>query len=181
MTDSIRFPRTEILRNGVEVTIRHLRADDREKVAAAVKGLDRESVYFRLFSYRNELTERGLDRIMAVNAARDAVLVVTHGKGADEVVVGSGRFVGSGAGNADPSAEVAFMVANGYHGQGIARLLLAHLAGIARDRGLASLTAEVLAENKAMLAVFAKSGLPMQKRREGGVVHVTLSMQPRSS
>ncbi len=64
MTDSIRFPRTEILKNGVEVTIRHLRADDREKIAAAVKGLDRESVYFRLFSYRNELTERGLDRIM---------------------------------------------------------------------------------------------------------------------
>ena len=28
-----------------------------------------------------------------------------------------------------------------------------------------------------MLAVFAKSGLPMQQRREGGVVHVTLSLR----
>jgi GNAT superfamily N-acetyltransferase len=73
------------------------------------------------------------------------------------------------------------MVAKAYHGQGIAGLLLAHLAGIARERGIASLTAEVLAENKAMLAVFAKSGLPMQRRREGGVVHVTLSVQPGSS
>ena len=35
----------------------------------------------------------------------------------------------------------------------------------------------MLAENKAMLAVFAKSGLPMRQRREGGVVHVTLALR----
>jgi hypothetical protein len=29
-----------------------------------------------------------------------------------------------------------------------------------------------------MLAVFWHSGLPMQLRRDGGVLHVTLSLQP---
>jgi len=36
--------------------------------------------------------------------------------------------------------------------------------------------AEVLPGNKAMLAVFARAGLPMRQRREGGVVHVTLDL-----
>jgi len=34
----------------------------------------------------------------------------------------------------------------------------------------------VLAENKAMLTVFARSGLPMRTRREGSIVHVSLAL-----
>ena len=52
-----------------------------------------------------------------------------------------------------------------------------HLATIARGRGISALEADVLAENKSMLAVFAKSGLPMKKRRDGGVVHVSLALR----
>jgi hypothetical protein len=36
--------------------------------------------------------------------------------------------------------------------------------------------ADVLAENVAMLGVFARSGIPMRKSRDGGVVHVELSL-----
>ena len=60
-------------------TIRELRAEDREKIAAAVRQLDRESVYTRLFSYRAELTEAGLDRIMRGRAEDDVALVVAIG------------------------------------------------------------------------------------------------------
>jgi len=38
------------------------------------------------------------------------------------------------------------------------------------------LQADVLPQNKAMLAVFARSGLPMRKTLEEGAVHVTLSL-----
>jgi hypothetical protein len=34
----------------------------------------------------------------------------------------------------------------------------------------------VLAGNQPMLTVFRRSGLPMQQRSHGGVVHVTLSL-----
>jgi RimJ/RimL family protein N-acetyltransferase len=170
------FPRTETLKSRLAVTIRPLRADDREKIAAAVRNLDRESIYFRLFSYRKELTEQGLDRIMAVDRPGEVVLVVTQDTG-DARVIGSGRYVAAAAGGAERTAEVAFMVDRNFSGQGIAGCVLRHLAGIARGSGIAALTAEVLSDNKAMLAVFAKSGLPMQQRREGGVVHVTLSLR----
>jgi len=169
------FPVTERLRNGVDVTIRPLRADDRDRVANAVRHLDRDSIYTRLFSYRTELTDAGLERIMRVDPQRDAMLVVTRGSGADETLIASGRFIGSD-GVEGRTAEVAFVVEKDFHGLGIAGRLLGHLAAVARERGLSSLTAEVLAENKPMLAVFAKSGLRMRTRREGGVVHVALAL-----
>jgi RimJ/RimL family protein N-acetyltransferase len=173
-------PVTERLRSGLEVTVRPLRVDDREKVANAIRHLDRDSVYTRLFSYRTELTEAGLDRIMRVDPEQDAMLVVTVGAGADETVIASGRFIGNGDGR-ERTAEIAFVVEEEYQGQGLAGRLLKHLAAIARQRGLTALTAEVLAENKPMLAVFARSGLPMRKRADGGVVHVTLRLQQGAS
>jgi RimJ/RimL family protein N-acetyltransferase len=180
VTEISGFPRTETLKSGLAVTIRPLRTDDRERIAVAVRNLDRESVYFRLFSYRGELTERGLDRIMAVDPAREVVLVVTRSEGDAETVIGSGRLVESDAKNVERTAEVAFLVDNRHHGQGIGGRLLKHLATIARARGIVALEAEVLAENKPMLAVFVKSGLPMSKRRDGGVVHVSLALGSES-
>jgi hypothetical protein len=44
-----------------------------------------------------------------------------------------------------------------------------HLLAVARAAGLEELSAEVLADNVAMLGVFAKSGLPMTTARDGGV------------
>jgi len=164
--------RVETLRNGLEVTIRPLQAGDRDAIAAAVRALDRDSVYRRLFGYRKELTEAGLDRIMRVDPERDAMLVVTALRDGREAVIGSGRYVGT----RDGCAEIAFMVDGKCQGLGMAGRLLGHLARIARERGLAEFEAEVLAENGAMLAVFARSGLAMTKRRQGGVVHVTLAL-----
>ena len=63
-----------------------------------------------------------------------------------------------------------------FHGQGIAGLLFRHLALIARRQGVPELTAEVLPGNRGMLAVFARSGLPMRQSTEDGVVHVALSL-----
>ena len=177
MTQALDRVWSETLRNGTEVTIRPLRPDDRDRVAAAVRQLGRESIYTRLFSYRTELTEVGLDRIMRVDPEGEAALLVTLGAGKDEVVIGSGRFMGAAGPGTARTAEVAFVVEEDYHGLGIAGRLLRHLAEIAREKGIAAFEADVLAENKAMLAVFARSGLPMEKRRDGETVHLTLSLR----
>ncbi len=177
MSDPRDFAATETLRNGVAVTIRALRPDDRERMATAVRNLDRESIYTRLFTYRTELTEAGLDRIMRFDPDAEVALVVTTGAGADEAIVGAGRYVVSRGHGAGRAAEVAFMVEEDFHGLGIAGRVLRHLAAIARDQGIATFEAEVLPGNKAMQAVFARSGLPMRTRREDGVVQVTLALQ----
>ena len=173
MTDPDGFAVSEKLRNGLAVILRPLRPDDRERLAGAIRLLGRESIYTRFFSYRTELTEAGLDRIMRVDPER-------AGTGADETIIASGRFIGSGGEGGARTAEVAFVVEEDYHGLGIAGRLLRHLADIARGKGVATFEADVLSENKSMLAVFARSGLPMEKRHDGGTVHVTLSLsRPR--
>jgi RimJ/RimL family protein N-acetyltransferase len=169
-------PVTATLRNGTVITLRELRPDDRERVAAFVHGLEPHSIYMRLFSPIRELTEKGLDRIMRMEPEREEVVVATIGAGAEERIIGSARFV---ALSAPPggSAEVAFTVEEDFHGLGIAGRLFAHLIARARACGFATLEAEVLPGNKAMLAVFARSGLPMDKRREDGTVHLTLDLR----
>jgi len=176
MTNPADYRASETLKNGLAVAIRALRGDDRERVANAIRELDRESIYMRLFSYRNLLTEAALDRIMHFDPESEVVLIVTRGSGADEVVIGSGRYIVGAGERGKRSAEVAFMVEEDYHGLGIAGRLLKHLAAVARSQGITALDATVLAENKPMLAVFARSGLPMRKRNEGGEVQVTLAL-----
>jgi hypothetical protein len=73
MIDPREFTCTETLKNGLAVTIRAMRPDDRDGVAAAVRKLDPESVYSRLFSYRKELTGAGVSRIMTVDPIRDGL------------------------------------------------------------------------------------------------------------
>ena len=53
---------------------------------------------------------------------------------------------------------MAFAVPDDLHGRGIATLLLEHLVSIGRERGLHAFTAETLADNTAMLAVFSGAG-----------------------
>jgi ribosomal protein S18 acetylase RimI-like enzyme len=68
-----------------------------------------------------------------------------------------------------------------YHRLGIAGRVLRHLTDIARAKGITAFEAEVLSQNRSMLAVFERSGLLMRKRLEDGVLHVTLSLRSDSA
>ena len=61
----------ETLKGGLGVTIRALRCDDRESVVRAVRGLDRQSIYFRLLGYLIELIESGRDRVITFDPDRE--------------------------------------------------------------------------------------------------------------
>jgi len=167
------FTSREGLRNGAEVTIRALRPDDHERMRAVIARLSPATLYLRTFSLKKGLTESELRRYVEVDFDRAVALIVTTGEAPGERVVGGGRYVR--AEGAD-TAEVAFTVDEDYRGLGIASRLLKHLVAIARQRGLRRFDAEVLAENRAMLAVFARSGLPMKQRREGSVVRLELAL-----
>jgi RimJ/RimL family protein N-acetyltransferase len=55
-------------------------------------------------------------------------------------------------------------------------MLLKHLVLIARAQGLPRLEADVLAQNRAMLRVFERSGMPMELGRDSNVVHICLRL-----
>ena len=170
--DASSFRAEDQLRNGAAVTFRAIRPGDRDRIREAYSRLSPEAIYLRAFRYKKDLNERELARITDVDFEREVALVVTTGVGPQEAVIAGGRYVST----EKAAAEVAFTVDERYRGQGIASRLLKHLAAIARDRGITRFDAEVLANNQPMLSVFARSGLRMERRREGGVVHVELAL-----
>jgi RimJ/RimL family protein N-acetyltransferase len=164
------------LRNGLDVSIRGIRPDDRERLLRAFRGLDRETVYSRFFRYVSAPTADQLRRATEPDLGREAALVVTITGGDEETIIAGGRYVAGPSGSAERVAEVAFMVEEDYQGLGIAGLLFGQLAKIARGQGISAFEADVLSGNASMLRVFARSGLPMEQRRDGGVIHVRLSL-----
>jgi len=166
-----------VLRNGVPVSVRPLRPDDRERIAKAFGKLDRESIYTRVFSYKGQLSEAELDRIVNVDPRREVALVVTTGVGDDEAIIGGGAYTVIASKDGVPSAEVSFTIEEDYQGQGLAGIFMQLLTEIGRERGIQRFEAEVLAGNPAMLAVFQHSGLPMTRRTDDGVVHVEMDLR----
>jgi GNAT superfamily N-acetyltransferase len=154
------------------VTFRAMQPGDRDRVREAYSRLSPEAIYMRAFRYKKELSESELTRLTDVDFGPEVALVVTTSAGAQEAVIAGGRYVCTDK----ATAEVAFTVDERYRGLGIASRLLKHLAAIARGRGIARFDAEVLANNSPMLAVFARSGLRMERRRDGGVVGVALTL-----
>ncbi len=179
--DAKNYRAEETLKNDLLVTIRAIRPDDREAVLAALKELDERTLYLRFFAPRKELTERELHEAINVDFIHTIALVVCIPDGVGEKIIGAGRYIAFG--NADPldSAEVAFMVEEDYQGLGIASMILRHLAGIAKQKGVVQFHAEVLPENKGMLAVFSKSGFPVKQEFTEGLAHVTLFLAGNSS
>ena len=153
------------------ISIREVRADDRDRIANAFRALRPQTIYQRFFFPKRDLSDEELRRLTECDNVRDAVLVATAASGDDEIIVGVGQYAGTGA-----SAEVAFTVAEDYQGRGIASELLRQLAQIARRTGISRFEADVLADNAPMLKVFRRSGLPVQETQANHVVHLAMPL-----
>ena len=163
------------LKDGTEVTVRAIRHGDGPAILVAFSQLDAESIYRRFFSPKKELSDAELRQLTDVDFQRVTAFVATTQQDGVEMLLGGGRLA-TEEGDHPKSAELAFLTAAAHRGRGIASLLLRHLTVLGREVGLSRLEADVLAENLPMLNVFRRSGLPMTQRREGSVVHVTLSL-----
>ena len=180
MSDECRYAVTETLRNGLAITIRAVRPDDRDRMVAAFNELEPESVYTRFFTYKDELSDAELKQFTEVDFDRRVVLLVTIGCGEDETVIGGGSYTACTRSADGRIAEVGFIVEEDYHGLGIAGRLLHHLAVIAIERGIDQFEAEVLPENRAMLSVFARSGFPMTEKRVEGTIRVAMDLRGKA-
>jgi RimJ/RimL family protein N-acetyltransferase len=162
----------ERLRNGERVEIRALRPQDRDELLAAVGRTSSESLYRRFFAVRRHFTETEQSFYMNIDFVSHVALVALADENGHSTIVGGGRYVVDEPGQ----AEVAFTVVDTYQRQGVGAALLRHLATIARQAGLRELVAYVLADNRAMLKVFEKSGLKYSAERESNSINVKLGL-----
>lgn len=179
MNDAKSYRVRAALRDGTEITIRAVRPDDRDRIVHAFSELDQESIYTRFFTNRSALSEAELAHLETIDFINEVMLVAAIERDAAEIIIGGARYVALPSQNGRV-AEIAFTVEEDYQGRGIAKLLLTHLIGIARESGIGCFEADVLATNRPMRAVFARCGLPMRETREASVVHVTLDLTAQS-
>jgi len=178
MIDAKHYFADDTLSDGTPVVVRAIRMDDRSAILAAFRGLDRESVYTRFFTYKKALTDQELHAITDVDFDSVVALVAIGPPEKGAPLIGGGRYAAAPGRDAATVAELAFVSAGEWRSRGVASLLLRHLVRIAREQGLTRFEAEVLAQNGAMLGVFRRSGLPMTTTVDGDTIHVSLALAP---
>ncbi len=77
-----------------------------------------------------------------------------------------------------PAAEASFIVVGARQGHGVTTLLFESLAEYARTRGILRFTAEVRAQNTALLELFAATGLRCTRRNGPATVNVEIDLRP---
>ncbi len=164
-----------LLKDGSAARIRPIRTDDGPRIVDLHSQLSEQSIYFRFFAPYPVLAARDVERFTHVDYD-DRVALVATVAGAIVGVVRYDRLAPGG-----DEAEVAFTVRDDYQGLGVGSVLLEHLTGVARERGIRRFIAEVLPANHRMLGVFRDAGYASAMAMEDGVVRLDLAIEPTFS
>ena len=142
-----------------------MRGGDLEGLRELLAGMSDDSRWLRFLSAGVNL-ERAAQH--AADLASGLGLVATAGT--PEQIVAHAEY----ARETPDRAEVAFEVADAWHGRGIATILLAHLASAAEQDGIETFVAYVHPSNHRMVGVFRESGFPVNVTAEAGELLVEL-------
>ncbi|HVY69278.1 MAG TPA: bifunctional acetate--CoA ligase family protein/GNAT family N-acetyltransferase, partial [Verrucomicrobiae bacterium] len=148
-----------ILRDGVPVTLRPIRAEDEPAMVRFHQSLSERSVYLRYFSPL-PLSERAdherLSRLCFTDYDREIALVAEHDDAAHgREIRGVGRLIRLHGLN---EAEFALVVSDAWQRRGLGAELLRRLVQIGRAEGLERITANILPDNREMRKVACKAG-----------------------
>ena len=159
-----------LLRDGRAAHIRPVRPEDEQLMVDFYARVSDESKYLRFFAPMPTLSEKDLHRFTNVDHVdRVALIMLLGGE-----MIAVGRFEVTDPGE----AEVAFLVEDAHQGRGIGQLLLEHLAQAGRERGVERFVAEVLPDNKAMIATFRDAGYRLVSDYDQGVMTLEFSIDP---
>jgi RimJ/RimL family protein N-acetyltransferase len=147
-------PQLVTLRGGDVVRIRQVRPGDAPALARAYANLGEQSRYRRFFTVMPELPEATLKAAVEVDHVDHEALVAVPLLSAE--IVGECRFIRQP--DQPDTAEVGVTVVDAWQGRGLGPALLACLSERAAEAGIEYFTAEVLAENQAVLALMPSLG-----------------------
>ena len=165
--------RTVQLRDGTSVLVRPARTGDAGLLQDLFYRMPPEDVFTRFFRHLTSLPLSTAEHLTSVSFEDEVTLLAVQGDWGSERVVGTVSYY------RDPTsgrADVAFMVDPEWKGRGLGTALRDVVVDVARRRGVVALTADVLAENTAMLRVFRTSGLDVEAHTSHGVTEVVLTL-----
>jgi RimJ/RimL family protein N-acetyltransferase len=169
------LPRSVTLRDGRSITLRAIREQDKDELAAAFDRLSDDTRYTRFMAPMRSLSERTLDAATHPDPKREFALVAVTTQGSDEMIVAGARY-GSAPGS--DSCEFAVTVDDDWQGLGIATYAMDALIGVARRRGFKRMEGYVFPSNTAMRGLAARLGFGDQPWRDDPTLRlVTLSLE----
>jgi acyl-CoA hydrolase len=162
---------THTFRDGLRVRFRAIKPSDEEEMRRLFYRFSETSVYYRYFSTIQTMPHEEMQEYVNVDYRRIMSIVCTIEESGMEIIIAEGRYTRM-RNNAFPNT--AFIVDERYQGRGIASFLLEMLIHTAAEHGISGFSAAVLADNKTMISVFEKTGLPMQSSMVSGVYHISI-------
>ena len=159
------------LEDGLRVWFRPIRPDDAGRLQEFHTRLSAESQRMRFFSPLRTLS-RGMARRFTNVDFQKRVAVVACIPG-DDAIRGVARYEVARDG---ATAEIAFVVEDAFQGRGVGKFMLHVLARHARSVGVTSFVADVLPENRNMLAMFESCEFPQLTVWRTESVRVTLDI-----
>ena len=159
------------LRDGSEVELRPLEADDRERLVRLFYRLSPESVYHRFLSPLHDPIDAGLDRLVDLDHRdREAIAAMSGGE-----VVGVARYFRD---HDKATADLAVLVEDAWQRRGLSLVLIERLRELAERRGIEAFTATILSENRPAIRlvrrVFPNANLAL----DGTETNVVMPFEP---
>jgi acetyltransferase len=147
------------LTDGTRLRIRPIRPEDAVLEREFVDGLSDHSRYLRFMSAMKKITPQMVSRFTQIDYDREMALIALAVAEDRERQIAVARYVTNPDGR---SCEFAIVVADDWHGRGVATELLRRLIDVARDRGLDRMEGVVLRENKGMISLAKELGFERQ-------------------
>ena len=120
-------------------------------------------------AFRREHPHAEMQELVSLDYEQSMGLVVCVGEDREEIIA-MARYDVEPATNL---ADVAFVVRDEWQRKGVGALLLSRMREIARARGVAGFTADILLENKAMMRLIQKAATKLEIELDSGVYRVT--------
>lgn len=163
-----------MVRDGRQVLLRPVRAEDAAGVQSFVRALSPQSRYRRFFSGLTELTPYMLRRLTQPVYPTELGLVALAAAPGESRVVGMAQYALEKPG----CAELGVAVADAWQRQGLGTRLLQALADHASCFGIRTLCGVMLADNQAVRALLARLGWTMMGSLEAGLVRAEKALAP---
>jgi RimJ/RimL family protein N-acetyltransferase len=163
---------TVTLLDGTEVGFRPIRPSDQAALQRFHGRLSDQSIYQRFFFPKPWLSDEQARYFTELDGIDRFALVALDPTGPEEIaaVVRFDRDPGT------DRAEYAAIVVDDWQGHGLGLALTRRLNEAARRRGVTTMYALVLPDNKRMLNLLRDLGLPERVRHEGGVERIEVSL-----
>ncbi len=167
---------TELRLNGVTLSIRPIRPEDGQRLAAFYAGATPADMRLRFFMARREVPHSELARYSQIDYDREMTFIalLPQADGQQEMV-GEVRAV------CDPDndrAEFAIQVTAPWQGKGLGRQLLDRLLGYLRERGTREVVGQCLHENTAMASLARLAGFNVAPDNDADTFSMQLTLNP---